>query len=475
MNTTTSVAEGQEYKVYIYSDGHLAIDSDPTEVPPGSPQLQCMMQYLRSHPNRTSNPDEADLFIVPIYKYSSDWFRQHPDVQESQLSVLHERLSSSRWYLRHGGADHLFVCPSASCVELERLMINRYSVDVFSLWAGPTSGNKQTGRRCPFRLISFETAWLGNETNAAQEDCSANSGMAQSASKASDAIEMMLSTAFAKTRGKDLWKCGGGTSPQLQDTFEVPANDRTKIYDKGIVLDTAHKFVLCLIPKCASTAMKMMMKRVLGVPHWRSEDARCIHVKSINGLPHLDKNSTTQVHQVFDNPNWIKAALVRDPIVRTLSAYLQKIVELKHYRAIFWTASRPPTFAEYVDQLYYNPLIRARNRHFKEQSANCGFRYTKYNYIARVETIRPDVEELFRRLGLWEQYGASGWRGNGTGSFLASFVRAQNHDTPLKSSGSDSDVASYYTRDTLRKVHNMYKEDFDRFGYSYNKWLDLVQ
>lgn len=325
------------------------------------------------------------------------------------------------------------------------------------------------------RFIPFDAMLPGDDVDLTQNNCSAENGAILASSGADHRVDAMLSEVFAKVRGRDLWKCGGKREPQLNDSFGAPANNRAQAYNKGVVLDTAHNFVFCYIPKCASTALKMMMKRVLGVPHWRSLNSKCIHHRPTNGLTHLDKQSSAQVHEIFDDAKWVKAVLVRDPVIRTLSAYLQKIVELKMYNTIHWHKKRPPTFTDYVNQLYLYPSIMARNAHYGVQSANCGLRYTKYNYIAKVETIRPDIEELFRRLGLWDQYGATGWGANGTDSFLASFVYAQNHDRPLSSSGSDLDVASYYTKDTLEKVHKMYKEDFDRFGYSYNKWLDILQ
>ena len=86
-------------------------------------------EQLKTHPLRTMNPAEADLFILPIEAYVSATLNKpcdtglanHADPTEREattegsthaerISAIIDALSKSNWWQRHNGRDHLVIC-----------------------------------------------------------------------------------------------------------------------------------------------------------------------------------------------------------------------------------------------------------------------------------------------------------------------------------------------------------------------------
>jgi len=285
-------------------------------------------------------------------------------------------------------------------------------------------------------------------------------------------VDYFIDDLFSRTGGRAVWDCTGSLKTPTNIVGQVMQHGALpKGFMKGTYLDQGHKMMTCFIPKCGSTVMKMMQKRQTGVDTWNARDAR----RRWEGLVHVNNNATVQqLHEMVDGVEWLKVAVVRDPVIRCLSGYLQKIDQHEEYHYIHWKSRRKPSFEEFVQTLYSYPQIRRGNPHFLEQSAFCGLRNISYNFVAKVETLQDDYKELLERLDLWEMYGDSGWGEDGSQSFLQVFEPSANHEQRLDSSKGDAAVAERYTVDLLEKVYEMYREDFDRFGYSIEKWRRLV-
>eukprot|EP00803_Ostreobium_quekettii_P007041 evm.model.scf_1490.1 EVM.evm.TU.scf_1490.1 scf_1490:16200-19766(+) len=477
-------------RFYIYPDSIFGPDVQPTwsPFPEVDQELSCFVDMLEGHHSRTQKPEEASTFIVPLYRLSHVVYPRNKETSaiEVALRELRRRLNGTTWYIKYGGANHVFVFPHSLPERIMRVVIDVLDVDLYSFWVG--TGPLQTGLnwRCTHKRIRFflplkpkscvdksrgrRLQGKGGHGSLAEADASSD-GCSDDPLWCKQSVESMLKEMWYKTLGRRVWDCVGAVDTPTNIVGEYyQAGGNLKRLAKGTYVDEGHKMTMCVIAKCASTVLKMMQKRVTGDPTW---DARDVQTRK-RGLVRVAANASVErFHDIYDNPQWLKVAVVRDPVLRCLSGYLQKIVQLQQYFYLHWKGSRQPTFHEYVQILYSHPVVRS-NEHFLEQSASCGFRMLHTSFIARVETLHDDFKELYERLGIWEEFGASGWGEDGKHSFLEVFEASANHPARLESSAGDVAAASYYTRDTLELVYKMYREDFDRFGYSIEKWRRLV-
>lgn len=105
------------------------------------------------------------------------------------------------------------------------------------------------------------------------------------------------------------------------------------------------------------------------------------------------------------------------------------------------------------------------DNHFRPMSNFGGLRYIRYDFMAHVSSLGDDLEAILSSVGLWDYYGASGWGEDGNLSFKeAKGKNVRNHTS-----------TQYYNKNLLRKVYQIYKEDYDRFGFSLEDYWNLGQ
>eukprot|EP00803_Ostreobium_quekettii_P007042 evm.model.scf_1490.2 EVM.evm.TU.scf_1490.2 scf_1490:31620-33878(+) len=487
---TEEIREGPKF--YLYPGAIFGPNVQPLwrHFPELQPQLSCFVDSLEAHSNRTRRPEEATVFVVPLYELSHILYGRNRNMSEIEgaLNDLRRNLNATTWYIKYGGSNHVFAFPVHLPQHIMTVVIDVLDVDLYSFWLGGGEMEPFLHWRCTHRHIRL---YLPSKPKSCNVDkasakrlpgAEAHRSLSQITANVNecsddplwckDSVGSTLNEIWARTEGRHIWDCGGATGTPTNIVGEYyGAGYDLKDLVRGTLLDVGHRMTMCTIPKCASTVLKMMQKRQTGIDTWKARDPETRWQGLIEAKENL---SFYHIRSIIDNTQWVNVATVRDPVVRCLSGYLQKIVQLKQYRYIAWRSSKEPAFEDFVQILYSFPEIRKGDIHFMEQSSFCGFRVAHVDYVARVETLPQDFRELYERLGLWEEFGASGWGEDGDQSFLEAFETSFNHPQRLESSTGDAAVASYYTRDTLEMVYKMYREDFDRLGYSIEKWRRLV-
>lgn len=113
-----------------------------------------MYTKLADHPNRTKDPEEADLFYVPLFSFTS--FRtgdcQGTNHSERMLGVA-KALNESEYWTRHNGADHLFICSFWECRQAMRPLINGLEIHRKSLTTLNELQYDWSNWTCPDRVI----------------------------------------------------------------------------------------------------------------------------------------------------------------------------------------------------------------------------------------------------------------------------------------------------------------------------------
>jgi hypothetical protein len=154
---------------------------------------------------------------------------------------------------------------------------------------------------------------------------------------------------------------------------------------------------------------------------------------------------------------------VRNPYARFLSAYCDKVAELAHgdpnhqgdgrrplylqelAKSVGLSAADigNPTFAEFVGLVERQPPS-VMNRHWRPQVLNTCHRLIEYEFVGKVESFDADMRFVAGRCG------------------FPLHMPAQ----PLNHTGTGQLIAEYYTADLRARVHAIYREDFEAFGYS---------
>lgn len=115
-------------KYYIYDDKAMTCNNEPFPLPPHMQKIECdydkaILEALSSHPLRTGNPEEAQLFIVPILLYKFEVAMGLCDVgyglcddkyskSNHDACNLHDAfkaLTNSKLFQQHNGNHHVII------------------------------------------------------------------------------------------------------------------------------------------------------------------------------------------------------------------------------------------------------------------------------------------------------------------------------------------------------------------------------
>jgi hypothetical protein len=149
-----------------------------------------------------------------------------------------------------------------------------------------------------------------------------------------------------------------------------------------------------------------------------------------------------------------KFLIVRNPYDRVLSGYLSKVVareeegrrpKSRPWRGSGATLADGASFEQFCRYLAEGGLYT--NYHWAPQSDFLTFALANYDFVGRLETIGRDFRELSRRI-----------KGPG-------FEAAMVEEDPLHATGASSKRSRYYTPALYALVYDIYRQDFDSFGY----------
>lgn len=154
------------------------------------------------------------------------------------------------------------------------------------------------------------------------------------------------------------------------------------------------------------------------------------------------------------SPEYFKFTFVRNPITRVLSAYLNKIVGKAG--AINQTQKELginpfehiPTFPEFVE-IIYNQKPFDMNVHWAPQVFLLGINDVRYDYLGRFEHFEQSINHLASKKRLIIPSNA----------MTLGRVHATNADEILH---------KHYTDSALRRVQEIYYEDFRYLGYGWS-------
>lgn len=134
-----------------------------------------------------------------------------------------------------------------------------------------------------------------------------------------------------------------------------------------------------------------------------------------------------------------KFTVVREPFSRTLSAYLDKIER----RAL--RAGKQSSFSDFLGALEKERYLFS-NAHWAPQSALMLIPVEQFDYIGKVENLSADLAFIKQRIRPDIAEPVTSMKANATGA--------------------KDKLIEYYSPELIQKVRDLYRQDFEAFGYS---------
>lgn len=198
--------------------------------------------------------------------------------------------------------------------------------------------------------------------------------------------------------------------------------------DRGMV-DFESGFFYNRVPKAANSTVVTQLTRIRF-----GQDVPSKQAKRLFQTPgHLAKEDIDRFDTLF------KFTVVRNPFLRTLSAYLDKIER----RAMRHGARS--SFRGFVDRLEEDERYLYSNAHWAPQHALMLMPIDAFDFIGKVETLDADLGYIQSRI--WPDIAES--------------------ITSMKANATNAagKLERYYESDLIERVRTMYRLDFEAFDY----------
>lgn len=219
-------------------------------------------------------------------------------------------------------------------------------------------------------------------------------------------------------------------------------------------------YLSCVPAKNGGTYHKSLMHRTRGVKDYDN-------VGSIHGVAgqsiQIERWENDQIGRVFLNVSIPKYAVVRNPLMRTLSGYLNRVESQKSD-----PAKRVDAFKKWAYETFHSDWLgpmttwRSINQHWRPQIFSCGFQTFELNehfQIFKFEESSTYVDYIYDHIP--RKYLDSGW-GHELNTSFRNFVLGPR----IRTTGSADKVLDYYKDlDFFDHMAEALKDDIEVFGY----------
>ena len=220
------------------------------------------------------------------------------------------------------------------------------------------------------------------------------------------------------------------------------------------------------IPKTACSKVKMVLQQLEGNP--LPANPFGVHERTAPGfafVPKLSDFAPDVEVEILCGPKWFRFAFVRNPYSRLFSGYRNKVMDLnspwRGFRESIRELAGYPTppgetpgmvaFRDFVRYVQQQP-DEERDGHWRSQLGTLCADRIPYDFVGRMEAFAKDFTTVLERFGAPQKLKES----------ITDVVGAS---TPLPN-------AVAYDTELASSVYEMYKLDFETFGYERDSWRD---
>ena len=265
--------------------------------------------------------------------------------------------------------------------------------------------------------------------------------------------------------------------PTINESSWIPLDSDDYIYSGHLgaapIVVEGHKLVFFYVPKVSCTVWKQLFRRMMGYSDWKTKFP---HNPKTNGLLYLNQLNISYASRILNDPDWVRAIIVRDPKERFLSAYLDKVLRKNSSYVVGACCKRRQTCREQAQTLegFFELTETCQDPHWRLQSQRMDEKFWPLvNFVGNMEDLSTShvARDLLERIGAWEDFGAHGWGENGTESIYQSksTVHHATSDTAASPLFRMEDslahwnarLVKYYTPSLEELVERRYTNDYN--------------
>lgn len=243
----------------------------------------------------------------------------------------------------------------------------------------------------------------------------------------------------------------------------------------GLFIDPANNFAFCAIPKNAITQWMTVLRNV-----YRNITTNGFTTPAYGiGKVSQEKHGVQTIKNIYESPNSTVAVMVRDPLTRFVSVYLNKCFDLnctssyclpRVYKNL--PTGTPISFQTALNWILDDNVDLAKiDRHWALQSEQCGMKNGGLdNYFTIVgkmtkQTLNHDAACIMERAGL-ARYNVAATNDNCT------FWNSGGVKTKEYRSESEEDVLrKLFTPKAARQLMSKFQQDYNVFQLPVPDWI----
>lgn len=259
---------------------------------------------------------------------------------------------------------------------------------------------------------------------------------------------------------------------------EAPQSLGGQVFDFDSVVQAPDRnLVMCLPAKNGCTYWKALFMRMSGNPLWDSSDETARHNPETANL--------SQAWGYLAQKDMLSLMLVRNPIVRILSGYMDKASDTSGYYADMlapitseYNVSKAG-FSKFLDFVLPSVLNHTSDSHWSQQLDHCGLpQNASWDIYLKVECRVHWAPSLFEHFSMtpWTD---SGWGQDKSSPFIPSAVNSSTQPTSIDGVESNdpegdhnhraddiSKICEFYSVETFVKVVSGFEQDIISWDYT---------
>lgn len=228
--------------------------------------------------------------------------------------------------------------------------------------------------------------------------------------------------------------------------------------DRLFQISLRKRFVFCPISKVANSSLKAFFIQAELMSMGQPQGAQDLDTKIIHDVfygPLLSPMQLKKAHleRILTEKGFFKFVFVRNPVDRVLSCYLDRVRapgSVPHqivFDALGKTDEDTVTFSEFLD-FVASQDVKAMNPHWRPQYHECGYDVIAYDAVYKFETLADGVSDVLDRLYPGQK----------------DKIDLSVNYSPAQTDAADK-RAQYVTAEDERKIHEIYRQDFESFDY----------
>ena len=288
----------------------------------------------------------------------------------------------------------------------------------------------------------------------------------------------------------DLYLLQQNQTPQFYDR----TNGSSRLNRNRLYMNKEHKLIFCFIQKNANTMFRNLWFAVQRNDSFiyhidtrknksdpNSEYHKHLHIYNLDNKEILNMRPRNYLRKVNDS-DWIKAVIIRDPLERLLSGFLDRclwLVETYGFtKECFGNITKQFSFNEFVQRMINKTKHRdyITNPHYWPQSWSCQLReyLSEYQFVIKYDyySIGAETLHFLNYVNLSQYYYKWGQYFNET-MFSDTVHVTYNGGNDLTSK--IDFYKQYYTMELAVKCLKLYGEDYRLFNMSYPQWIHYLE